>query len=238
MDNVTIINELGFAKNFIVISTFFSAFPPVLLGIFIYKYLQGKYKILFWFMCLALATQIFSFFNTSDVSNTVYLLHFYVPVEFIVFSILYINLLKGYVDKRIIIAIAVLLVSFSVINSFFIQPIRAYNNIVRCLCSFFLAVYSIAYFMKILNEIKIKKLSDEPSIWINAAVLIYFTGNLLTFAFGKVLFSNRLYWILSAVLVDAFYGLIFIGFWKIYRKNVRNRQKLNIKPILKHTKIL
>lgn len=211
-------------EKFIIGSTYFSALPVVILGILTYKHLQGKYRGLFWFACFAFLVQLFSFVFSTEDNYTFYVLHIYVPIEFMFFSAFYANLLQGFIKKRVFIIIAVLLVTYSIVNTIFVQGFWSYNNVVRFICSFILSIYPIIYFMKVLNEMKIKKLSSEPMIWINTGILIYYMGNLFIFGFGHLMLNN-IVWFFSSVLVDVFYGLMFIGLWKIYRKSVRSRQR-------------
>ena len=72
-------------------------------------------------------------------------------------------------------------------------------------------------------EAKIKSISQEPMIWINTAVLLYFSGNLFfNILFSIILETSRdfskftTYFIVW--LTAAFYLLIAIAFWKAGKK--------------------
>lgn len=215
-------------QSFITYSVFFSLLPVVLLGFFTYKHLHGKFKGLFWFMCFSFFVQVYCFSVITD-ENRFFnnILYFFVPVEFIFYSVFFAKSLQGYIDKRVITVIAVLLVAYSVANTVFKQEMWYFNNWVHRLAGFFLASYSIAYFIKTLKEMRFKKLSDEPVIWINAAVFIYYLGNVIISLFGNILLYNDMYWLLYSFLIDAYSALIFVGFWKIYRNDYHREQIRN-----------
>ncbi len=73
-------------------------------------------------------------------------------------------------------------------------------------------------------EAKIMKLADEPLIWINTALLIYFTGNLFFYIlFNVILEASRAFSKITVQyysgLMALFYILIAIGFFKAKKSN-------------------
>lgn len=147
------------------------------------------------------------------------LMHLYVPVKFILFSMVYRYYLKGFVSTYIIMSVAVLFVLFSVVNSFFIQSVHEYNSYVRAIGAFILAVYALLWFMKTLKNLEIPRLRDEPFVWINTGAILYFSGSFFVFILSKLLLEQsvslmaKAFWI-SSSLVMLFYLLIAVGFWK------------------------
>jgi hypothetical protein len=112
------------------------------------------------------------------------------------------------------------LVSYSIINTLFIQSLYEYANIVGSLGALIIFLFSVVYFTKVMVEAKITKLSQEPLIWINTAILIYYTGNF----FFHSLYNFRLNASLDIAILAAklfsvfnilFYLIIGIGFFKV-----------------------
>jgi hypothetical protein len=71
-------------------------------------------------------------------------------------------------------------------------------------------------------EAKIMSLWDEATIWINGALLIYYSGNLFfTVLFNVILEYSREFSKITvisfSVILALFYALVTVGFWKAGR---------------------
>jgi hypothetical protein len=84
-------------------------------------------------------------------------------------------------------------------------------------------IFSIAFFSKVMVEAKISKLAGEPLIWINTAILIYFTGNFFYYSlynyrlkasFDIAMLAAKFFGVLNIL----FYLIIAIGFLKVKKK--------------------
>jgi hypothetical protein len=91
-----------------------------------------------------------------------------------------------------------------------------------------LFLFSVAFFTKVMVDGKITKLSGEPLIWINTAILIYYTGNFfhhslynlrLRASIDIAILSQKLFSVLNIL----FYLIIAIGFLKAKTKPVKIR---------------
>lgn len=147
-------------------------------------------------------------------------MHIYVPIKFFLFSMAYRHFLDGFLNKKVIYGIMIIFISYSVINSLFIQSIyNQFPNFVRAIGIFILAIYAMLWFLKSLREMKITSLRAEPVVWINTGAIIYFSGSFFIFILSN-LFLEHSHAILgysfrvSTFLMNLFYILIAIGFWK------------------------
>jgi hypothetical protein len=107
---------------------------------------------------------------------------------------------------------------YFLINSFFIRGIFEYPAMARAISIIIIVLFSILYFYKTMVEAKISSLFDEPQIWINAAILIYFSGNLFFHILFNVIFENspefgKLTFFYLRILNAIFYVLIAVGFY-------------------------
>ncbi len=76
-------------------------------------------------------------------------------------------------------------------------------------------------------EAQIKKLANEPLIWINTAILIYFSANLFFYALFNLILEysvkfSRITVIYLSVVNGVFYVLIAIGFLKARVQKTNN----------------
>jgi len=202
-----------------ILITFVAEFLAVALGIINFKSLDKKLRYLFVFVCFALFTEVTLLIITNlGVRDTRPGLHVYVPIEFLLFALMYLKSFGDYYNQKKIKILIVIFLIFSIINPLFLQELYEYSN-TRIYSSLILIFFSILYFNRIVSEAKIERLQSEPMIWINTAVLLYFSGNF----FFNLLFSiilehsrelSKLTINVFSVLNILFYVLIAIGFWK------------------------
>lgn len=193
----------------------------VFFGFINYRKLDKKLSLLFYFVCFGFSIDLITniLIEGFGLKNTLVFLHLYVPLEFLLLGFTYLYALRGYFNTKFLLVIIVGFEFYCLINPIFFQNINEYTH-ARSISSLLLILLSILYFHKVVIEAKIESLSKEPMIWINTAVLIYFSGNL----FYNVLFSfildysrefSKMTTYYFVVLTAFFYLLIAIGFWKV-----------------------
>lgn len=190
----------------------------VALGIYSFKWLESRLKVLFIFVCFAAFSDITAILLLRGI-NTMPEAHIYALVEFIILTLFYANYLKRYISRKFIWTVISVFTLFSLLNALFIQKITVYPYIVRAIESIVMVIFSILYFHKVMVDAKIKKLSKEPMIWINTGMLLYFSSN---FFFHILLplvvtYSNEFarimvyyFWVTNIL----FYLILAIGFYK------------------------
>lgn len=201
-------------------------FIPLILGAYVYKSLGGNLKILFYYVCFSSVASIISQLISSTGTTTFPAAHFYVPLEFIILVLFYMNYLTGYINKKFTWFIISGFVLLCLLNVLFFQDITEYPNIPRGVESIILVVFSVLYFHKVMVEAKIKKLAGEPMIWINTGILIYFSGDFffhlsLPLALAvSAEFARKIVYFFWATNIF-FYLILAVGFYKQKRLAVR-----------------
>ena len=153
------------------------------------------------------------------ISNNMPLGHIYISLSFIFLALFYLYELKNFIDKKIIVAVIILYELFCLHNVIFFQSHLAFPSIPGAISSLLLVTFAILLFANIMKEGKIQVLTDSSIIWINSAVLLYFSGNFFYYTLFNFMlnysreFLNRTF-IFFAILNSIFYILIAIGFWK------------------------
>ena len=213
--------------NFFYIIVEFLAF---ITGTYFLRQIRNKF--LFLYLCIALgffteAITLFAIYSGSK--NTLWLSHIYFPLEFFFLSLLYLKNIKNIVLKIWMKVVIAGLMLFSVINPLFLQKLTVYSQ-VRSFSSIVLVVFSLLYFYQIISEAKIRKLSREPMVWVNIAVLVYFAASLFHVVLFTIIleYSRKFLKLTSdyfAVLTALFYLLIAVAFviegWPKNRKKDR-----------------
>jgi hypothetical protein len=205
-------------------SSYLYTFPPLIAGIIRYRYLTAGLKWIFWFVVFATIIQLTSRVMVRMGYYNVPLMHLYVPIKFLFYSLAYKHFLAGFIPVKIIYGIAAAFISFSLVNSFFIQSITQYNSYVRATGSLLIVVYSILYFMKALRELNIPKLRNEPLIWFNAGALVNFSGNFFVFILSNILLNHStqlstISWRVNSIIGSLYYIAIATAFWKTKKKS-------------------
>ena len=150
--------------------------------------------------------------------------HIYIPVSFALAGLFYLFRLRGFINEKIVAAIIILFIIFSIINSLLIQSIYSFANYSGAIGALILIGFSVLLFAKIMVEGKIKKLIDEPAVWINSGILVYYTANFFFYILYNILLENTIDFLLQTIFVFKifnviFYILIAIGFWKAKQSN-------------------
>ena len=196
----------------------------IITGTYFLKQIRNRFLFLYVFVIIAFITEstqfILYFFG---ITRNHWLTQIYFPLEFLFLALLYSKELVGIVQRKWMKVIIIVFMVYSVLNPIFIQKFTQYSQ-VRSFTCIFLVVFSILYYYRVMTEAKVKKLVDEPMIWVNSAVLIYFSGLL----FYNILFSFILEYSMEFareatfffnILNYTFYSLIAVGFWKAGKQN-------------------
>jgi hypothetical protein len=151
--------------------------------------------------------------------NTMPLGHFYIAVSFIFAGLFYAHELHGFIHKRIIYTALIIYELFCLHNVIFFQSHLSFPSIPGAVSALLVVLFSILLFTKIMIEGKIKVLNRSPVVWVNTAMLVYFTGSF----FYNILYNISLNYSVefslitikfSSIFMAVFYLLISVGFWK------------------------
>jgi hypothetical protein len=138
--------------------------------------------------------------------------HFYFPVAFLILTVFYYKLLNKFIKPIYFVIVIVAYELYCIINPIFIQSIYEFPSLIGAVGTLFIFIFSVAYFIKVMSEAKIEKLSREPLIWINTAVLVYYSFNFFYFS----LYNLRLLASIEvAKMAAAFFGVFNLLFYSI-----------------------
>lgn len=206
-----------------MLTAIYTITPPLFaafIGLLKYKNVKTHYLYLFIFVVFATFTEIgLNLYLNLVAKETRPSLHFYIMIEFLLISIYYMYYLNPLVRKKFFWVVIALFEIYCVVNVVFVQGLLVYPNFVRATESLLLMIFAIIFYYKLMVEANIKKLSGEPVVWFNTALIIYFSTNFFfNILFNSILEMSRafLYSISKLYLLNNvfLYILIAIGFWK------------------------
>lgn len=192
---------------------------PFFTAVFRYRKMGAAMKATALYVFLGAAIQVYSSWLSSKGYNNLWLLHIYTPLEFTCIVLFFSRVLEGFWPPRVFWWTAATFLGLSAVNSTFLQDVNTFNTYARSLEGVLVIAFCLIWCYRTLLEMKIVHLEDDPVFWTNTGLLLYFSGNVLLFAFSNyIVHINRalnLYiWAFHALFSILLYGLITIGLWK------------------------
>lgn len=160
---------------------------PIIAGFFYYKYLSKESRLLFYFTILYFLIAIYSLWENLLGKNNLYLFNLSDLLEIIFISIIFYQL-NHQKTKRILILV-LLLVSVAIgIYEFDFNDFAYFPYVINRI---FYLIFVFIYFHTLLSETVVKNILIHPPFWLCAGLVVYSTGSLLIFLFGKHLLSKN-----------------------------------------------
>jgi hypothetical protein len=155
--------------------------------------------------------------------NNMIISHLYTAVEYVCWSLVYVRLFEAKMVKKLILISSIVVVTFTFVNSIIWQPFTVYNSYSKTLESLFLLCFAMGLFYKIFVDQSIRSLETHPVFWLNASVLIYFSGSFVLFVTNNFLEEIPLIeyfeaWALHGIFIMIHYLFIAIGLWLVKHK--------------------
>jgi len=148
----------------------------VITGSFFFQKIRSKFLYLYLYVIIGATTEIINVILIKSTGNSNNLgSHVYFPIEFLLLALFYVPLLAPLIKRRWMLGFITLFMVYSIVNMFFIQDLHERSDI-RSFTSIVLVVFPLIYFYRIMIESKLRKLTAEPMVWINSAILLFFAS--------------------------------------------------------------
>ena len=202
------------------------AFLPVLITatftLVIFRRLVNEMKHIGYFILFSAVIEIVSKILWYQKENNLPLLHLYVLIGFLLLIWFYHHVLKDYLQRNVLLSIAILFSVFTVINSIGFETIYTFNSTALSIQAILLIIISIFTFIVLMNDIvKEKRSGLHKSLnWINSGIFVYYLSSLMVFYFGNLFIqhysplTNQYLWCMHSVFLMVMYSCFFIGLWK------------------------
>ncbi|RYD56262.1 MAG: hypothetical protein EOP56_13085 [Sphingobacteriales bacterium] len=188
---------------------------PLTIALRRYKYLPVALKWFIGYLLLGVLTNVIVKTLATQGINNMPVFHVYTILEFSLLSIFFRQLFFRRLHL-ILPIIAVVFTVFCLTNMLLWQPISEYNSYSRSAEAILIMVYAIIYFKEALDDQHAipQKLTVT---WINAGLLLYFSGSLFLFICGNYILANvslnTIIWNIHASMVLLMYILFAVGFY-------------------------
>ncbi|HTH56559.1 MAG TPA: hypothetical protein VL728_10990 [Cyclobacteriaceae bacterium] len=179
-----------FAKVITYGSIFSASLPLVLLTIR-WRHVNHRYFYLLGLLIvLSIATEIACARKVANHLGTSRLLNIQDTFQFVLLMLIYKDFyLKG--KLTVLVAMIVSYLGFEGVNSVFLQNLDEHQTWTWALGGAILIGTSIGYYLDLLKKLEIEDILVYPPVWINAAVIFYFSLNLYIFFNAGFVFNNN-----------------------------------------------
>ncbi len=180
---------------------------------------EKTHQIIAWLIAIAVISETINLavYFTEELINTLPLLHLYTVLEFSLLLLVFHYFLEFLTRRRMLLFMGGFVAVELVVITWF-QSIYEYNTVVRTLESLVLLVMALLYFRQVLDQMREHNLIRSFAFWFSAAVLLYFSGNLIVFASSNLVRTvsleiNVALWSFHAILNILFNALLAFSLW-------------------------
>ena len=188
-----------------------------------FRYLPPELKRLGPFLIITLIVQFYSVYLARKMIPNLHVLHIYTWMEFLSWSFFYGLLFRTiYFLRKGFPYFTVFMLVLLVGNSFFLEPMDGFNSYAKTVVQLLLMTASLGFFFMTFGKIDLSKPLPFALVFINFAVLFYYSGSLFIFMFSKTMMASGVssmqqnsFWVLNALIYILFLILILFSLWKV-----------------------
>lgn len=208
--------------NTVIVISYLPIGATVISCLWMYSKLSKTLRVFSLFIFLSGFVQFTSLALFFCGKNNMPLLHFYVAASVPCLVAFYKTVLGNNVSDKIMWGIILCFLTFTIINSIFIQDIYSFNSNALVIESIIVIILSLFTFIFLLNDsMQETEIRDKKTLnWINSGLFIYYLSCLLIYYYGDMIlfhFSRSLVgltWIFHSFFSIVMYTCFFIGLWK------------------------
>ncbi len=201
--------------DFLVFSIPFILVASVVIVFYYYKVLAVSYRILGWYLVIALFIDLLSKSFGKIFENNLIFISVYALAEIVIFSLFYFKLQLKKEGMLVLVPISVIFVVYETVsvNVTNVNDFQVYSRVVS---SFLITVFSISYYFKLLSEEV--KANDDKKYFINSAILFFYAFNVIYFLPIGFLINEGsglkfYFWVINTVITILFYILLTTLIW-------------------------
>lgn len=187
-------------SDFIAYLSMYSIALPLTVGLVLYHRLQHIQKVILLLVLLSVSTEIIAHLvrYQGNIQNLIYSL--FTVLEYMLLAYVFAQGVKPFLKQPFFWKITTSFLLFVIVDMIWISGIEQFNSYSTAIEGLVLILFSLIFFYKTLQDLKIKHLEREPLFWISTGVLLYFSSSLFIFLFTNyVNSSNRALFIIWGI---------------------------------------
>lgn len=191
-----------------------SVLIPLYFGLLNYNKLNRSYKIFVYYFVLSVLIEIAASIVKNHLGNNLFILHIFVPIEFIFFAYLFYEYFESRRIKIYIYFAILLLISCAVVNVVF-NGFKEHNSLPRSLESIFLILLTLGYFYQYFRDNNEVFVYLQPMFWLCSGVLIYYSIDFFSFMLINQLLKQNFEIAQLSKMIHAFINIIAYVFYAL-----------------------
>lgn len=215
---ILVLFQKGFSVIYMAVIVPVSILLPIYQAVKKYSQLTAELKIISWFLFASAVSNIISAYFASNSMNNMPVMHVYTFVEFALLALFYKKLLDSERSGRIINLLIPSFFMMCVLNVLYFQDLYTYNTYTKSIEALLILIFSIVYFVKVLDKVEVEDKNQNVLTYINSGLLIYFSGSFIWFVIFNLTIGNVglgvIMWSIHATLLLVLYILIAVALWK------------------------
>mgnify|MGYP000599965137 CR=1 FL=1 len=203
------IAKIGYVLLFLNIAFYFLEFK---------KKIEKPYKIFSLYLLSLSLIQMGAEYYLKEGGKNLFLTHYYFIIQSLFLSVFYYFIIQSQKIKKLIKTV-VLITLISLTIQYYLYPKLYYlfNVYEIFICIIPIVIYALSHLFQTLGN------PNKKYIYITSGVLIYFLPHALVFSSGNLMPDlpaniNQILWLLNAILYVFFLILIFVEWYKNFRK--------------------
>lgn len=207
-----------FAKYPIDFIAYSSSILPIIVGIPRYKYLTSNLKVVCLFFIISFVRDTYSLILIFTVRNNIYIQNVEPIVQTVLIGTVFYCSFESPFNRRLI---AVSTVVCALISAFYYED-NEVSSVSLSAFRLFAIILSLAYFSKVVMDMRIKNMLRHSMFWFTSGLLIYAAGTFFVMLFSEYWYHdiNKVstevfdkYWNPSQLLLVLFTFLSTVGIW-------------------------
>ncbi len=199
------------------------SFIPFVTALVNLKKVKSFFIPLFILLIFNVIMELLNIIFSESGENNMYIYHCFTIVEFTLISLFYSFFFQQYFTPLLInLLIPVFLLAAYI--DYKVNGLESMDNYSTSIESIVFIFYSLSFFYYALKNLIFENLLATPVFWINTAILLYFSGNLILFIFSNYMgridpIKYGVLWVVIHSFFNMLYSILLsIGFWKTKAK--------------------
>lgn len=178
----------------------YSVALPAVIGLALYYRLQQIQKVILLLVLLSVSTEVVAHWVKLQNGNQNLVYYLFTALEYMLLTYIFAQGIQPFFKNVFFKRAAIFFLLFVIADMIWISGINQFNSYSTAVEGLIVIFFSLSFFYKTLEELKIEYLEREPVFWISTGVLLYFSSSLFIFLFTNyVQSSNRALFIIWGI---------------------------------------
>lgn len=191
-----------------------SVLIPLITGLLFYRRLTKPFKIFVYYFLLAALVEIAASLAGVYLGNNLFLLHFFIPLEFAAFVYLYYQYFSAPTIRKGILYVSILFLGL-VIVTIILSGLNTHNSLARSFESIFLIILALSYFYQYFKSNSEVPVYTQPMFWLSSGILIYFSIDFFSFMLINQLIKRNIEMAYLSKMIHVFINIVAYVFYTI-----------------------